>query len=111
MLLISVPFCYLPNSKRQVFNIETMRRTKFQINQVAAIAAREDFAYFVTNGSEASELIVPPEFGNPFCLLWYNKTGELNFVLIGRIRILRQFSTGDNPPVPLDHVVYSSRCA
>lgn len=111
---ITVPFCYLPNSKSQTFDMETCRRSEFQIQKLLEISQRPTFAYFVTQGFiggiEGKKNLIYPEYPDPFLMSWYNRDGSSEAMKIGRVGILWENITHEGKPLPLDHVVYTSRC-
>jgi hypothetical protein len=107
---ITVPICYLPNSKAQVFDMDTCKRSAFQVNTLLQISQREDFAYFVVCLDGGANSIMFPEFKGPALVIWYDKDGSMHSISLGVKRILRTIDSPQGTPVPLDHVVYTSRC-
>ena len=110
---ITVPFCFLPNSKKQVFDMDTCKRSEFQIHYLYNVSRQSDFAYFVIMHDVGRELIIAPEHKNSVNVMWYTKDGHCYSVLLGRKVVLQSFDKklddGDTP-VPLDDIVYTSRC-
>jgi hypothetical protein len=111
---IRVPFCYLPNSKAQVFDLDTSYRSKFQAETLLKISQRDDFAYFVTLQHEGKSWLFydqEPQCSGPCHISWYSKDGAIHSAYVGRKRIIRAYdSKPEYAPVPLDHTVYTSRC-
>lgn len=108
--MIRIPFCFMPNSLYQEVDLATCRRSLFQVKFVADVAALSDFAYFVIMQHDQGEIIFAPEFKCPFLLHWYTKDGVAHMVRLGKRRVLRTFKPEAYGPVPLNHVVYTSRC-
>lgn len=109
MSIISIPHCFLPNSKVQEIDMNTCLRSEFQINELKQISEREDFAYFVVTQDVGRECIIFPEFKGPYIIMWYSKEGTCHYLTIGVYKILNQgFIKGE--PDALTHVVYTSRC-
>ena len=111
---VAVPFCYLSNSKAQVFDLLTTFRSKFQIETLLQISKREDFAYFVTMLHNRKQWLMYDEELKCKCacsISFFTKDGAMQVVKIGQKRILRTWDSSSNStPVALDRVVYTSRC-
>lgn len=115
---ISVPFCFLPNSNAQEFDLETSFRSRFQIQQIKEVSERPDFAYFVCMLHENSSWIMYDReecCRCPVVVTWYDKAGQCWSGRVGMKKFMDGHTTwrkvsGTYPPVPLDHCVYTSRC-
>jgi hypothetical protein len=110
---VSVPHCYLPNSKVQVFDVATSRATAFQIARVKEISEMPDFAYFVTLRDKGTSWILPDDeevTKGPYSLMWYTRNGQAHCETIGQKRKWNTRSFAPSSPAPLDSVVYSCRC-
>jgi hypothetical protein len=115
---ITIPFCYLPNSKAQVFDLETTYRSKFQIEQLKAVSERDDFAFFTTLLHERSEWIAYDREASckcPVTIMWYDKYGQCYAARVGMKKFMDGLTTwrkvgSGNKPDPIDHVIYTSRC-
>jgi len=113
---ITIPFCYLPNSKTQEFDTSTSFRSKFQIEQLKIVASRDDFAYFVTLMCYGEEWVVYDRDASCKCpvhVMWYDKAGFAYTGRIGMKKFMDGYTTwikGKSYPVPLNSVVYTSRC-
>lgn len=112
--IIEVPFCHLPNSKVQAFDMRTCQRSEFQVNELLKVSQRDDFAYFVVMLDTDCEVIMHPDYHCQCHVMWYSKDGQCWFGRLG----LRKFLDGETwhkvgtgtPPVAEDHDVYKSRC-
>ncbi len=107
---ITVPFCFLPNSRTQVFDMDTCKRSLFQVNTLSEISKREDFAYFVTMLDAGTDWLMHPDYKGPCTVTWYSKEGIAHSISLGVKRNLNYIVGSVAHMVPLDHVVYTSRC-
>ena len=105
---ITIPFCYLPNSKVQVFDMDTCRRSLFQVQFLETISKQEDFAFFVTNDDCGAEYIIAPEFHCKVLVAWYTKDGAAHWADVGLRTMLKHCSRAGVPDA-LDSVVYTCR--
>lgn len=108
VMTVSVPLCYLPNSKVQTFEVLTMRRSLYQIEYLMRVAQKPDFGYFVTVSHKGNPIIVTDDTEGPFHCMWYGKDGHLRTALVGRRETFPEVIT---PGRPIDHdsVVYRIR--
>ena len=112
MSLVKIPFCHLPNTLFQTVNTETMLRTKFQIDELVAVAARPDFAYFVTTVSEEGTVVIHEELRVPRLVMWYDKSGRCHAARLGANKVLDggwRLVGNNATPTPLDSPVYATR--
>lgn len=112
-MLISVPLCYLPNSRAQVFDMATCKRSLTQVQTLKDVSQRPDFAYFICTMHNGQDFIAHPDYSSTFYCTWVDRSGRYHAGHISPARGLgpngwRAGLTAD--PVPLDHVVYKSRC-
>jgi hypothetical protein len=107
MSKITVPYCYKANSKVQVFDMETCKRSLFQIEELKKISEREEFAYFVIFAGN----IVHPNYHSVFNMVWYKKDGTSVCFRIGRNKyIVKPITDPIERPIAIDSEVYNSRC-
>lgn len=118
-MVYNIPFCYLPNSKYQPIDTATSKLTEFQIAFIGTTSMRPDFAYFVIcgctkeEGNGKTEVIVFDDIERPHDITWYDKAGGFHHIRVGRDRVLKRRHLelpSWHAPVPLDSVVYTSRC-
>lgn len=68
-------------------------RSAFQLATLQSINAREDFDKFVLiNGSIVESFNNPHPYLRPFDVLWYDKSGDLNYTRIGVRKVLKERS-------------------
>ena len=110
---VTVPFCCLPGSLTQTFEPATCLRSAFQVAFLARVAAKPDFAYFVTMLDVGGQVIMAPEYHAPISVMWYTIDGQCHAAYVGVNRLLHEVHPvgPGRDPVPLDHPVYQSRCA
>lgn len=87
-MLIHIPF----NTDRTTFqtiDLDTTKRSKFQIDQLVDISNKSEFSHFVTLADGDKQWIIFPEFTGPANILWYDKDGYLHLTRIGVKRVLR----------------------
>jgi len=111
---ITVPFCFLPNSKVQVFDMDTCKRSEWQVNELLKVSQREDFAYFVIVHDSGRRLIMAPEYKSQCNILWYDKNGCMRVATLAEDGFIGDFDDWrkickNAKPKPLDHVAYQSR--
>ena len=111
---ITVPFCYLPNSLSQTFDLSTSTRTEFQANTLLEISQRKDFAYFITCQHERKLWLMVdnhPSCKGPCYIAWYDKAGQMHTMKVGAKKILapEYVTTSKASIVELDSPVYKSR--
>ena len=111
MSTIVVPFCFLPNSLTQKFDLASTKRSEFQIRFLEEISKRGDFAYFVLTSDEGKTFIMHPDYIVPFTVFWYDKEGCFNVDRIGRQRVLSHSCKKGSSPAPLNDCVYKVRCS
>jgi len=99
---IEVPYCHLPNSEVQTFDMSTCKRSLFQIQTLQDIANRDDFAHFVAVQDTTGSFIMWPEFKGPANVMWYDKSGSLHLFRIGANRILRTLESSITPNTKYD---------
>lgn len=106
---ITVPFCYLPNSRTQTFTSKE-KVSLFQAQTLKEISENPEFAYFVVTGFDAATRIVPyPNDALVIGAMYYTKDGSCNYLRIGQKAILQVADPLPGEPIPLDHCVYVSR--
>ncbi len=106
---VTVPLCYLPNSKSQTFDPATCLRSAFQVQTFLEISQRPDFAYFVCTGGEVP--LMDPGYNSKIAIMWYAKDGTMHSLIAGRIKLLHNNTYPSQvSPTPLDSSVYTSRC-
>jgi hypothetical protein len=95
-MLITVPFCHLPFSNGQVFDIQTSYRSAFQIREVEAVSKRKDFAYFrtiVDNGVRFIMYDSEPMCRCPAHVSWHDKAGQMWSGYLGLESYLQGYTT------------------
>ena len=104
-----VPLCRLTETKHQQFNLDTCKKTSFQINTIKEISDRENFDFFVINNKDE---IMPPDYKGPVYVWWYTKDNNLNVIRIGSKKILIDEVRSEkiNNNLELTHEVYVCRC-
>lgn len=108
-MVVNIPLCYLPNSKFQRVDLDTCKRTEFQVREVERIGNLPDFAFFTC---DIDGEIFAPEFEGAFMAMWYTKDGAWHASQIKPDQTV-VFNTGTDTarnlgPVPLtaDSYVY-----
>ena len=117
MNLVSIPFCFLPNSRVQVIDLDSPLRfrSKFQYERLVEISNRPDFAYFVILQTDGSEWVIWDGDSSAYCpvhVFWYDRNGQFWAGHIGVKRMLTDWHKVGDPsaPAPFDGVVYQTRC-
>lgn len=107
-MTVSVPLCYLPNSKVQTFEVRTMRRSLFQIEYLLQVSRLPSFGYFVTVAHNGNAIIVTEDNDKPFHVMWYDRDGILHTVFLGSREVFSEVFTPGYPVDP-DSVIYRVR--
>lgn len=110
MSTINVPFCRLPNSKYQSFDMTTCQRSPEQVATLLEVSQRPEFAYFVVTQSINEEYIISPEYSCEFHCMWYDTEGWMNYGTIhenGSVEWRKATTKSD--PVNYDCYVYQTR--
>ena len=87
---ITIPFCFLSNSKIQTFDVDKCQRSLFQIQELKRVSERENFAYFVIMYCEDGEVIMHPNYKGPVHIFWYTKKGQCMAGRLGRRKLLNR---------------------
>lgn len=110
----SIPMCYLPNSKKQIFNPDSCLCSDFQVQQLWTVSQRDDFAYFVLLRKES---IIDERSDGAVPVMWYDKLNNMYYANLGTSEFigsdgwLVSSCNKDHPnPVVLDHIIYQIRC-
>jgi len=112
---LTVPFCYLPNSKVQEFDMATCKRSEFQVNALLEVSQRDDFAYFVIMQDVGREIIMAPEYDDTCFIMWYDKEGRMYAGSLGKDDFLSGFGDSwrlvseSGVPVSINDTVYLCR--
>jgi len=88
-MIVKIPHDNI-NSGFQEFNLETCKRTKFQINRVKQISELSEFKQFVLTNTDIGLIIVHPDYKSKFTCLYYDKSDKLICEVIGLNRVLRK---------------------
>lgn len=106
---VSVPLCYLPNSKVQTFEVQTMRRSLYQIEYLLQVSQLPNFAYFVIFQHKGKDIIVTDDSNKSFIVLWCDKAGGTHAASVGNKKAFLFPAVKEGWPVQLDSVIYRVR--
>jgi hypothetical protein len=109
---MQIPFCFLQDSKVQVYNPELSHRTAFQYQFLKQVSERPDFAYFVVTIDNKDEYVITDgdkAKRGPAVVSFIARDGACHTLRLGASKPLSDWHIVKAPPLPLGHQVYTSR--